>query len=76
MGSTLFGDAMVLHMQKDYFPLLDIVLHIKNIIILGSTTKNTTQMSACVSAHRQPGAPHRDIIKLARSGLKGLELRV
>ena len=74
MGITSFGDAMVLHMQTDYFPLLGIMLHIKNIFILGSTTKNTTQMSACVSAHRQPGAPHRDIMKLASVGVEGFRV--
>ena len=39
LSSILCGDIMVPNIEKDYILLLGIVFYIRNIILLGSTTK-------------------------------------
>ena len=39
--SILFGDTMVPNIEYDYILLFGIVLYIRNIILLGSTTKKS-----------------------------------
>ena len=39
MNSILFGDTMVPIIEQDYNLFLGIVFYIRNIILLGSTTK-------------------------------------
>ena len=42
MSSILFGDTMVPNIEKGHIFLLGIVSYIQNIILFGSTTKNST----------------------------------
>ena len=44
MSSILFGDTMVHNVESDSILLLGIVFYIRNIILLGSTTKKTSQV--------------------------------
>ena len=41
LTSMLFGDSMVPIIEQDYILLLGLVFYIRNIILLGSTTKIT-----------------------------------
>ena len=57
MSSSLFGDNMVRNIEQDYILLLGRVFYIRDIILLGLTTKKNPLLKWCLLKILQPQVP-------------------